>query len=344
MHIIYSEDHRHQDGTAELIDGQFHPPVEKPERAERILAAVREAGIGGIQAPDAVERRILEKVHDPGYLQFLEKAWDEWIAAHGDWDALPIDWPTRTFVQRLPEAIDGKLGYYSFDAGTPITRGTWKAATAAASVASSGARKVVGGEHAVFCLCRPPGHHAARDLYGGYCFLNNAAVAVEELLEGGSGRVAVVDVDYHHGNGTQTIFYRRGDVLFASIHADPRQDFPFFLGYVDETGEGEGADANANYPLRWGTGWTDGYDDALGAALGRVRDFAPDAVVVSLGTDTFDGDPISRFKLRSDDYLRIGEGIGGLRLPTVFVMEGGYAVDALGVNVVNVLSGFEDAY
>lgn len=343
MRTIFSEDHKHQDGTAELIDGQFHPPVEKPERAERILAAVNEAGIGAVEAPDAVERHILEKVHDPGYLQFLETAWDEWIAAHGNWDALPIDWPTRTFVQRLPEAIDGKLGYYSFDAGTPITRGTWKAATAAASVASTGARKVAGGEHAVFCLCRPPGHHAARDLYGGYCFLNNAAVAVEELLAGGPGRVAVVDVDYHHGNGTQTIFYQRGDVFFTSIHADPRQDFPFFLGYADETGEGKGADANANYPLRWGTGWTDGYDDALGAALGRVRDFAPDAVVVSLGTDTFDGDPISRFKLRSDDYLRIGEGIGNLRLPTVFVMEGGYAVDALGANVVNVLSGFEDA-
>lgn len=343
MRIIFSEDHKYQDGTAELIDGQFHPPVEKPERADRILAAVNDAGIGRVEAPEPVARQILEKVHDPGYLQFLESAWDEWVAAHGEWDALPIDWPTRTFVQRLPEAIDGKLSYYSFDAGTPITGGTWKAITAAASVASTGARRVAAGERAVFCLCRPPGHHAARDLYGGYCFLNNAAIAVEELLAAGSESVAVVDVDYHHGNGTQTIYYERGDVLFTSIHADPRQDFPFFLGYDDETGEGEGAGANVNFPLRWGTGWTDGYEEALDALLGRVREFAPDAVVVSLGTDTFDGDPISRFKLKSDDYLRIGDRLGGLDLPTVFVMEGGYAVDALGINVVNVLTSFESA-
>lgn len=343
MRTIFSEDHKYQDGTAELIDGQFHPPVEKPERADRILAAVNDAGIGEVAAPDPVERDLLERVHDPDYLRFLETAWDEWITAHGDWDALPIAWPTRTFVQRLPEAIDGKLSYYSFDAGTPVTSGTWRAATAAAGVAATGARAVAGGERSIFCLCRPPGHHAGRDIYGGYCFLNNAAIAAEELLAGGAARLAIVDVDYHHGNGTQSIFYQRGDVLFTSIHADPRQDFPFFLGYDDETGEGEGEGANANFPLRWGTGWADGYAGALDAALDRVRQYAPDAVVVSLGTDTFDGDPISRFKLRSDDYLRIGEELGKLGLPTVFIMEGGYAVDALGVNVVNVLSGFEGA-
>lgn len=344
MKTIFSVEHGFQDGRVELIDGQLHPPVEKPARAQQIRDAVVYADLGEVRAPDPVDRAALERVHTPAYLDFLETAWSHWATDRGDRDALPLCWPCRTLVQREPETIDGRLGYYSFDAGTPITSGTWRAATASASVATTGARLLADGEPHAFSLCRPPGHHAAADLYGGYCFLNNAAIAAETLVAGGCARVAILDVDYHHGNGTQAITYQRPDILYASIHADPRDDFPFFLGYADETGAGAGEGANANYPLRIGAGWDSGYADALDAACARVRDFGPDALVVSLGVDIFDGDPISFFTIQSDDFPRVGARIAGIGAPTLFVMEGGYAVDALGRNVVNVLQGYLDAH
>jgi acetoin utilization deacetylase AcuC-like enzyme len=241
---------------------------------------------------------------------------------------------------RIPEVIDGKLSYFSIDAGTPITSGTWGAITAAANVALTGAGLVDAGERAVFALCRPPGHHAGSDFYGGYCFFNNAAIAAQEFREAGAERVAILDVDYHHGNGTQEIFYTRPDVFTVSIHADPRQEYPFFLGFADEIGESAGEGFHLNLPLPWGTAW-DAYKPALETAIQRIRDYGADVVVVSLGVDTFEHDPISKFKLRHDDYLQTGRMIASLGLPTLFVMEGGYAVEALGVNAVNVLQGFE---
>ena len=207
-------------------------------------------------------------------------------------------------------------------------------------MALTGQRLVKAGERAVFSLCRPPGHHAMRDMGGGYCYVNNAAVAAQAFREGGAGRVAILDVDYHHGNGTQSIFYERGDVLFVSLHGDPDQEYPHYAGYADETGAGAGEGRNVNYPMPWGTAWAD-YGAALDDGIGKIRDFGPDVLVVSLGVDTFKEDPISKFKLESEDYLRIGEQIAGLGLPTHFVMEGGYAVEAIGVNAINVLLGFE---
>lgn len=188
-------------------------------------------------------------------------------------------------------------------------------------------------------LTRPPGHHAGRDFFGGYCFLNNSALAAQALCEAGAERVAIVDVDYHHGNGTQQIFYERNDVFTASIHGDPRTEYPFYLGHADENGSGAGAGCNLNLPLPTGTGF-DAWHQALNHALDATRRFGAQALVVPLGVDTFEGDPISRFKLRSDDYLRIGREIAAQGLPTVFVLEGGYAVAELGLNVVNVLEGF----
>jgi acetoin utilization deacetylase AcuC-like enzyme len=220
--------------------------------------------------------------------------------------------------------------------------GTWEAATAAVDVALTGADLVQGGNRAAFSLCRPPGHHAAADFFGGYCFLNNAAIAAQAFIEAGSKRVAILDVDYHHGNGTQAIFYDRADVFFASIHADPRQEYPFFLGYAEETGAGAGADCNANYPLPWGSGF-DVWGAALDDASRKIAAFGADALIISLGVDTFEKDPISKFKLKSDDYPKIGAAIAALGLPTLFVMEGGYAVAEIGVNAVNVLTGFENA-
>jgi acetoin utilization deacetylase AcuC-like enzyme len=287
----------------------------------------------------------VRRVHAESFLAFLETAWDLWEAEHGAYDALPLSWAVRGMRRDVePETVDGRLGYFSFDAGTPVTAGTWRAARASADVALTAAGLVAagGGERAAFGLCRPPGHHAARDVFGGYCFLNNAAIAAQALRDGGAGRVAVLDVDYHHGNGTQAIFYDRADVLFASIHGHPAQEFPFFLGYADERGAGAGEGFNLNYPLRWGAGW-EPWSEALEDACRRIADYGPDAVVVSLGLDTFERDPISRFKLRTDDFPRVGERIARLGRPTVFLLEGGYAVAELGVNAVGVLTGFEQA-
>jgi acetoin utilization deacetylase AcuC-like enzyme len=245
-------------------------------------------------------------------------------------------------ASRRPKAIDGKLGYYSFDAGSPITAGTWRAARASAATAASGAHRLLQTKaKAVFSLCRPPGHHAAADYYGGYCFINNAAVAAQTLCAAGA-RAAVWDVDYHHGNGTQAIFYTRGDVLFVSQHADPAFEFPFFSGFADESGEGAGAGANLNLPLAAGCEWP-AYRDAMRAAAKAISQFGAEVLIVSFGADTFERDPISHFKLRADDFFRLGAELAAPQLPTLFVMEGGYAIDDLGRNVAAALCGFAEA-
>jgi acetoin utilization deacetylase AcuC-like enzyme len=341
MKTVYTDDHRFQDGKAELTNGQLVPCFEMPKRADLVHARVLEVGLGEVNGPNDHGRAAIQRVHTNPFIDFLESAWDEWVAEHGDYDALPLTWPTRTLRQdRVPTVIDGKLSYYSLDAGTPITSGTWKAITAAANVAVTGAELVRAGERAAFSLCRPPGHHASSDVYGGYCFFNNAAIAAQHLRSNGAAKVGILDVDYHHGNGTQAIFYDRADVPFVSLHGDPQQEYPYFLGYSDEYGVGAGEGANKNYPLPWGTDWS-AYEDALIDGVKTLRTHGVDTLVVSLGVDTFDGDPISQFKLHSDDYLRMGARIAELNVPTLFVFEGGYAVEAIGVNAVNVLSGFE---
>jgi len=231
------------------------------------------------------------------------------------------------------------------------TAGMWEMKSDMAGAAAVGAVDVTlsaweavasGRTHAAYALARPPGHHAGSDFYGGYCFFNNAAVAAQAFIDAGARRVAILDVDYHHGNGTQQMFYERDDVLTISLHADPKQEYPYFLGFADETGAGKGSGFHLNLPMPWGTAW-DSYQAALSVAMKRIADFAPDAIVVSLGVDTFEHDPISKFKLRHDDYLRIGEAIAKGGKPTLYVMEGGYAVEELGVNAVNVLAGHEQA-
>lgn len=343
MKTVYSDRHRLQDGQSELIDGKLVKCFECPERADIVLARVHEQAIGEVLEPTDHGLDPVRRVHTSPFVDFLSEAWDEWVAAHGAYDALPIGWPTRTLRQdRIPTAIDGKLSYFSMDAGTPITAGTWSAITAAADVALTGVDLVLGGDRHAFSLCRPPGHHAAADVYGGYCFFNNAAIAAQNFRDRGAAKVAVLDVDYHHGNGTQSIFYERADVLTISIHGDPRTEYPFFLGHADERGAGAGEGCNLNLPLPRGTGF-ERWLEALDAAIAAVRAFRPDALVVPLGLDTFEGDPISGFHLKSADYLRVGARLASLELPTVFSFEGGYAVAEVGVNAVNVLEGFESA-
>jgi acetoin utilization deacetylase AcuC-like enzyme len=244
-------------------------------------------------------------------------------------------------VRRRPldlTRIDALLGRYSYDAATPIGPGTWPGAYWGAQTALAATEAVLAGERNAFALCRPPGHHCGADYLGGYCYLNNAAIAAQAATAVGK-RVAILDVDYHHGNGTQDIFYARGDTLFVSIHADPATDYPFYWGHADETGEGEGEGATLNLPLPQGIG-VDPYRRALGAALERIAAFGADFLICSYGADTFVGDPISDFALETGDYPVIARDIAALGLPTMIVMEGGYAVDALGANVAAFLSGF----
>jgi acetoin utilization deacetylase AcuC-like enzyme len=234
------------------------------------------------------------------------------------------------------------MGYYCFDPGTPIVEGTWEAAVAAAECALTAAAWVAEGARSAYALCRPPGHHAGRATYGGYCYLNNAAVAAQHLRDHGTERVAVLDVDAHHGNGTQEIFWERSDVLYVSIHGTPETEYPYFLGYEDECGEREGEGFTRNFPVAHDTAWAE-YRGVLESALDVVDGFSPGALVVSLGVDTFEGDPISPIALAREHFPLIGARLAALRCPTVFVQEGGYAVDEIGANVVGVLEGFARA-
>jgi acetoin utilization deacetylase AcuC-like enzyme len=262
--------------------------------------------------------------------------------ANHDRDALPSVWPIRQHrSDQVPLNFAARMGLFSYDAGTPLTSGTWTAARRGAWCALSAAASVLRGERAAFALSRPPGHHAGQDFFGGYCFINNAALAAQALRDGGASRVAILDIDYHHGNGTQSIFYDRADVFFASIHGDPRTEYPFYLGYADETGVGAGEGCNLNLPLPRGTAFSE-WHDALQQAMNAITAFGADALVVSLGVDTFELDPISGFRLSSTDYLQVGETLAKAGLPTVWVFEGGYAVEQIGINSANVLQGFQE--
>ena len=340
MLTVYSEKHFLRNARTELYGGELVRPHECAERAQFVLDRVRATGLGDIVSPGQFGLEPVLRVHDAQFVDFLGAAWRDWVAAGNKGEAIPDCWPARRMVQRIPDSITGKLGYYAMAAETSISAGSWEAACASADVALTAAARISVGERGVFALCRPPGHHAARDLYGGYCFLNNAAIAAQYLRDHGSSRVAILDVDFHHGNGTQDIFYERSDVLYSSIHGDPLDAFPYFSGYADEVGAGEGVGYNQNLPLPRGTDFAV-WRVALDTALARIDRFAPSALVVSLGVDTFEHDPISFFKLRSDDFAHYGRLIGALRVPTLFVLEGGYAVAEIGVNAVNVLQGFE---
>jgi acetoin utilization deacetylase AcuC-like enzyme len=344
MKTFYTADHNLHHSGMELSFGRIVETFEKPERAEIVLKRVNAVGLGPVIEPPSYERAAIERVHTPDYLDFLETVFAEWRAAGRDGEVWPYSWRHRSMpmIETPPSGLDARLSYYSFDMAGSITETTWQAAKRAADTALAGADAVLAGDRAAFSLCRPPGHHAGRDFFGGYCYLNNAAIAAQRLRDKGHARVAIFDIDYHHGNGTQEIFYDRDDVLLASLHGDPDFEFPFHLGYARERGTGKGEGFNLNYPLPAGTPWPE-WQAAFEDAYEKIRAYGPSALVVSLGVDTFKDDPISQFKLETDHFPTIGRRIADFGLPTLFVMEGGYAVDALGVNAVNVLQGFEGA-
>ncbi len=239
-----------------------------------------------------------------------------------------------------PASAVGQAGYHMADTACPIAEGTWEAALASAEIAVSAAELVQQGARGAYALCRPPGHHAFADMAGGFCFLNNSAIAAQWLRDQGQPRVAILDVDVHHGNGTQGIFYSRPDVLTVSLHADPMRFYPFFWGHGHERGEGDGTGCNLNLPLPRGTR-TDGFLEALEMAFRRIRAFQPETLVLALGLDAHEGDPLKGLAVTTDGFAEIGAAIAGLGLPTVLVQEGGYLQDALGANLASFLRGFE---
>ena len=333
MRCFWDERQRLHVPTGEFFNGAIHAAAEHGGRVDAILNA-----IGPTETPDDLELEPILRVHLAEYVEFLRTAHDRWLSAGREGDAFPYTFPV---VGRRPlklSRIDALLGQYSFDTSTPIGSGTWEASYWAVQTALAATEAVLSGERAAFAFCRPPGHHCGRDYLGGYSYLNNAAIVAEHALTSGKQRVAILDVDYHHGNGTQDIFYDRADVLYASIHADPGTDYPFFWGHADETGAGEGEGANLNLPLARGTDWN-GYEPALGQALDWIGRREPELLIVSYGADTYQGDPISHFKLKTGDYASMARRIASLGLATVVVMEGGYAVEALGANVTGFLGG-----
>lgn len=332
MRCFWDDRQRAHAPGGEFFNGSLHPAAEHPGRVDAILNAV-----GETEAPADFGLEPILRVHSADYVDFLRTAHDQWRNAGRDGDAFPYTFPV---VGRRPlklSRVDALLGQYSFDTSTPIAEGTWTAAYWAAQTALAATDAVLGGQRSAFALCRPPGHHCGKDYLGGYSYLSNAAIAAEHAIASGRTRVAILDVDYHHGNGTQDIFYEREDVLYVSIHADPVMDYPYFWGHADEIGA-NGEDTNLNLPLPRATEWS-AYEHALVQALERVERHSPDLLVISYGADTYEGDPISYFKLKTTDYSPMARRIGSLRLPTVVVMEGGYAVDALGANVAEFLSG-----
>ncbi len=341
MKTVYSDDHNLHSGLLDPRGETMRESSECPARANKVIEAIRSNAVGDVLEPDAYEESAYLSIHEQHYLDFLRTAWDEWEAS----DEVGPNARPDTFVgpgmRRVATgSIVSKLGNYCFDSTSPIVAGTWDAARASANAALTAAKLVRGGDRFAFAACRPPGHHAAADFCGGYCYLNNNALAAQSFIDDGAARVAILDVDYHHGNGTQAVFYERNDVLTISLHADPMVEYPYFIGFEDERGAGPGEGCNLNFPLPFGTGW-DTYGLALDDAIAEVSRFSPDALVVALGLDTFAGDPTTHFDITTDDFARIGEVIGRLGLKTLVVLEGGYSVEWIGANTVSFLGGLE---
>ncbi len=351
MRVVYSPAHLAHDVVTETVLGTVIPANEVAERAERIRTTLEADGGFAIEAPTEHGTDPILAVHDAGLLRYLAEAWP---AARSQGVGRPFliadTYPSfRMFEGISPDVVasrpetgfaGGRAGWWGLDTANPLVAGTYRAALAAVDVALTAADLVLGGERAAYGLCRPPGHHAARSMAGGYCFLNNAAIAAEAITRATGERVAILDVDYHHGNGTQQIFWRRGDVLYVSLHADPARQYPFFLGYADETGEGDGAGANLNLPLPAGTD-DEAYLAALDRALAAIADTPGDVIVVSLGFDTYGNDPIGDFALTTAVYHECGRRVAALGRRLVILQEGGYHRPSLGANARAWLRGAE---
>jgi acetoin utilization deacetylase AcuC-like enzyme len=348
--LVGSDAHLAHAGLVELLAGQEVPCYESPERATAIRDALLATGECALVPPEKHGPDPIAAVHDLELIDVVEHAWADAVADGHDPERclIPDTFLLRGYAGRmpldqLPLARHDRLGAYCFDTATPIVAGTAAAAHEAVDIALTAVDRVLAGEPLAYGLCRPPGHHAGRNLMGGYCYFNNAAIAAQSLVARGAQRVAILDVDFHHGNGTQQIFWERDDVLYVSLHGDPRGIYPYFSGYATERGAGDGEGTTLNLPLPAGTDG-DAYLGALDEALGAVGDFDPDApLILSLGFDAHHADPICNLALRTEDYGRIGARIASLGRPVVALQEGGYAIEALGANAIAILGALRRA-
>ena len=344
MLVAYTSDHALHDPQVEMERSAAQSPFEHGGRVEAIRTALATDQRFQFVDPPEWGNAPITAVHDPGLVQFIATAWEEYQQVFG---------PTREVVPDVfhlaglrhgmepgkePPHIGGRLGWWCFETTTPLVSGTFRAACRSVDTALTATQAVLDGAHGSYGLCRPPGHHAARSLYGGYCFFNNAAIAAHHVSTTTGTKVAVLDVDYHHGNGTQQIFYERDDVLYVSLHGDPARAYPYTVGYASETGAGRGAGANVNLPLPERLD-DDGYLAALERACDVIASFGASLLVVSLGLDTFVSDPICDLSLSTEGFEACGRAVGALGLPTVVLQEGGYDVEHLGENARRWLVG-----
>jgi acetoin utilization deacetylase AcuC-like enzyme len=325
--------------------GKIGPALENPNRMETLAEALTSLGLDR-EAPQDHGREPILAIHDAGYLDFLERIWGLWRALpDAGPEVLPNVHPYRgadaDLIRRDPcrnAGAIGLAGHYVGDLSCAMGEGTFRSAYASAQSAISGAKAILAGERRALALCRPPGHHCYRDRANGFCFLNNAAIAAQ-LLRSRFGKVAILDFDTHHGDGTQAIFYARGDVLVASCHTDPSDYYPFFAGFADERGHGEGIGANLNVPLAFGAD-DRAYLDAVSKLGQAVKAFGAEALVVSAGWDAHRDDPLSKLRVSGDAFPRLGDMIAGLDLPTLIVQEGGYSLAAIAEAAPSFITAF----
>ncbi len=321
-----------------IAGGELRPTYETAERIGMLSSALNDMGVQ-IRRPTIAEpdvRAAIARVHDADYLDFLENGFHVWSQDPANGPELRTSIHTSRLMGRRPDNFLGRAGYYQADSSAVLCEGTWQSALASVRTTLAALDAATAGAHHAYALCRPPGHHAYCDQAGGFCYLNNAAIAAAAAAANGA-RVAILDVDVHHGNGTQHIFYERADVLTVSIHADPAQAYPFYAGYGDETGAGEGEGANVNLPLALGSDLPV-YLEAMNAARRRITDHAPDILVISLGLDAYRGDPFACMALEAEDFTRIGAACD-FGVPTVLVQEGGYPSPGLGQVLARFLAG-----
>ena len=338
MNVIFSNEQLRHNPEKILSSGALVDSPENPGRAETLLQSAIASGLD-LVIPEDCGLEPVAAVHTSRYLTFLENIHTRWLRIPGaSKDVLPNVHPDSRDCL-YPASAVGQVGYHVFDGAAPITADTWNSALWSAYSAVQAAREVLRGAHACYALARPPGHHATKDMAGGFCYLNNSAIAAQELRSKHE-RVAILDVDVHHGNGTQSIFYDRDDVLTVSLHADPVRFYPFFWGAADESGEAAGEGFNLNLPLARGTA-DEEYLVVLDRALARIDRFDPDALVIALGLDAFVGDPFAGLALSTEGFGLVAQRIHALGLPTVLVQEGGYPCDQLGDNLRAFLEPFD---
>ncbi|MDE5466254.1 histone deacetylase family protein [Bradyrhizobium sp. CSS354] len=341
MFVAYSDKHLLHAPKQIIFRGRIFDNVEAPARATELAAAARAAGCQ-LAAPREFGLEPVLSVHTSAYVEFLQTAYARWRAMFGDAGAgpsvVPHASPTR-FPARLPQAIQGQVGYFLAGTSAPIEENTWPAIQASADCALEVSSRLLEGMREGYAICRPAGHHAYADVAGGYCYLNNAAIAAEQIARR-QGKVAVLDIDVHHGNGTQNIFYRRGDVLFVSIHGDPNEVYPFYSGYADEQGEDDGKDCNLNLPLPKGSKDA-GFLEALNVALAAITRFGAPSLVLSLGFDAHEDDPQSEMAVTNQCFYEVGLRIATLGLATAIIQEGGYYIPGLASNLTAFLDGFK---